>query len=65
MELTVNGAAVHLDGPVGVPELLAHMEFPDEGVAVAVDGVVRPKSRWSEEIGEYAEVDVLTAVQGG
>lgn len=65
MELTVNGDTVHVDGPVDVPALLAHMGFPDEGVAVAVDGVVRPKIRWSEEIGEYAEIDVLTAVQGG
>ncbi|MCF8571864.1 sulfur carrier protein ThiS [Gordonia sp. HY002] len=65
MELTVNGDAVQIDGPVDVPGLLAHMGFPDEGVAIAVDGVVRPKSRWSEEIGEYAEIDVLTAVQGG
>ncbi|MGO3327457.1 sulfur carrier protein ThiS [Gordonia sp. (in: high G+C Gram-positive bacteria)] len=65
MELTVNGDAVQIDGPVDVRRLLAHMGFPDEGVAIAVDGVVRPKSRWSEEIGEYAEIDVLTAVQGG
>lgn len=65
MEFTVNGDTTQIDGPVDVPKLLAHMGFPDEGVAIAVDGVVRPKSRWSEEIGEYAEIDVLTAVQGG
>ncbi|MCF8604240.1 sulfur carrier protein ThiS [Gordonia sp. HY442] len=65
MEFTVNGDTAQIDGPVDVPKLLAHMGFPDEGVAIAVDGVVRPKSRWSEEIGEYAEIDVLTAVQGG
>ncbi|WOC11996.1 sulfur carrier protein ThiS [Gordonia sp. MP11Mi] len=65
MELTVNGDTVQIDGPVDVPKLLAHMGFPDRGIAVAVDGVVRPKTLWSEEIGDYSEIDVLTAVQGG
>lgn len=65
MELTVNGDTVVLEGPVDVPALLAHLDLPDTGVAVAVNGVVRPKTRWDEEISAYAEVDVLTAVQGG
>ena len=65
MELTVNGNTVQIDAPVDVPRLLAHLDLPEDGVAVAIDGVVRPRTRWSEEIGEYAEIDVLTAVQGG
>ncbi|WP_132992839.1 sulfur carrier protein ThiS [Gordonia zhaorongruii] len=65
MELVVNGDAVVLDSPVDVPGLLAHLELPDTGVAVAVDGVVRPRSRWAEELPVYATIDVLTAVQGG
>ncbi|GAA4642502.1 sulfur carrier protein ThiS [Gordonia humi] len=65
MELTVNGDDIRIDGPVDVPRLLEHLGLPDTGVAVAVDGVVRPKTRWAEEIGEYAEIDILTAVQGG
>ncbi|GEE00267.1 putative thiamine biosynthesis protein ThiS [Gordonia spumicola] len=65
MELTVNGDTVVVEGPVDVPRLLAHLDLPDTGVAVAVNGVVRPKGRWGEEIGEYSEIDVLTAVQGG
>ena len=40
---------------------------PDaRGVAVAVDGEVIPRARWSElELIEGARVEVLTAMQGG
>lgn len=65
MEIVVNGDRVALDGPVDVGGLLARLDLPDTGVAVAVDGAVRPKARWSTEIPDGAVVDVLTAVQGG
>lgn len=65
VELTVNGAAVSLPQPPDVPALLAYLELPDRGIAVAVDGAVRPRSRWGEPIPAHAVVDVVTAVQGG
>lgn len=65
VELTVNGVTVTLPERPDVAALLAHLNLPDCGVAVAIDGVVRPQSRWSEPIPPYAVVDVLTAVQGG
>ncbi|EGD53794.1 sulfur carrier protein ThiS [Gordonia neofelifaecis] len=65
MELTVNGDTVILDEAPTVPALLAHLGLPDCGVAVAVDGIVRPKAEWDTPIKPYAEIDVLTAVQGG
>ena len=65
VELTVNGSAVTLDAGVDVAALLAHLELPDCGVAVAIDGVVRPQGRWNQPIPDGAVVDVLTAVQGG
>ena len=65
MELVVNGDTVTVDGPVDVAGLLAHLDLPDTGVAVAIDGIVRPKTRWDEPVPAYAQVDVLTAVQGG
>lgn len=37
----------------------------DEGVAVAVDGAVVPRSQWGREIESGNVLDVLTAVQGG
>lgn len=37
----------------------------DEGVAVAIDGAVVPRSQWGREIESGIVLDVLTAVQGG
>ncbi|MBY4568912.1 thiamine biosynthesis protein ThiS [Gordonia sihwensis] len=65
MELTVNGDTVTFDDAPTVTGLLAHLDLPDCGVAVAVDGVVRPKAEWDRPLGAYAEIDILTAVQGG
>ncbi|APT92305.1 hypothetical protein CPHO_04715 [Corynebacterium phocae] len=36
-----------------------------DGVAVAVDGAVVPRSQWDTTIQPGAQVDVLGAVQGG
>lgn len=36
-----------------------------DGMAVAVDGRVVPRSQWDTELTSGARVDVLTAVQGG
>lgn len=65
MELTVNGDTVTLDRAPTVSQLLTHLDLPDCGVAVAVDGVVRPKTEWGTVLQPYAEIDILTAVQGG
>ncbi len=65
VELTVNGEAVTLTRAPDVRALLAHLSVPESGVAVAVDGAVRPRSRWGETIPDRAVVDVVTAVQGG
>ncbi|MFT4086015.1 MAG: sulfur carrier protein ThiS [Gordonia sp. (in: high G+C Gram-positive bacteria)] len=65
VELTVNGSALMLDAEPSVVELLGRLDLPECGVAVAVNGVVRPRAEWDAPIANYAEVDVLTAVQGG
>lgn len=65
VELTVNGSAVTADAAAGVAGLLTQLGLPDCGVAVAIDGVVRPQSHWDQPIADGAVVDVLTAVQGG
>lgn len=65
VELTVNGSPVTLASPIDVTGLLAHLGLPDCGVAVAIDGMVRPQSRWAEPVPADAVVDILTAVQGG
>lgn len=66
MIVTVNGEDRTLSEGTTVRALLRELELPDEGVAVAVDGVVVPGSGWDEaRLGAGAEVDVLSAVQGG
>ena len=66
MIVTVNGEHRTLEDGATVRCLVTELELPDEGVAVAVDGIVVPGSGWDETpLGAGAEVDVLTAVQGG
>ena len=63
--VTVNGADHEFGTPLSVRELLERLELPCQGVALAVNGAVFPKSRWDEPVGRGWEIDVLTAVQGG
>lgn len=63
--VTVNGEDHEFPEPLTVRELLERLTLPCQGVAVAVDGVVFPKSRWDEPVGRGWSIEVLTAVQGG
>jgi sulfur carrier protein len=66
MIVTVNGEDRTLADGATVRALVTALDLPDEGVAIAVDGVVVPSSGWDEApLSAGAEVDVLTAVQGG
>ncbi len=66
MIVTVNGDEHSFADGATVRALVTALDLPEEGVAVAVDGVVVPGSSWDEtRLGAGAEVDVLTAVQGG
>lgn len=63
--VTVNGEEHIFTRPPTVRQLLAKLELPDRGIAVAVDGAVCPKARWDEPVERGAEIEILTAVQGG
>lgn len=66
MIVTVNGEDHTLADGATVRTLVTALDLPDDGVAVAVDGMVVPGSSWDDTpLGAGAEVDVLTAVQGG
>lgn len=60
----INGELVHTQTQ-SIEQLVKDRIGSDEGVAVAIDGAVVPRSQWSREIESGNEVDVLTAVQGG
>jgi sulfur carrier protein len=63
--VTVNGEEKYFAEAPTMTELLAEMGLPEKGIAVAVDGVLFPRGRWAEKIGKGAEIEILTAVQGG
>lgn len=63
--VTVNGTEHRFGNAPTVCELLAQLELPRQGVAVAVDGAVLPKSLWDTVIRPGWQIEVVTAVQGG
>lgn len=63
--VTVNGEDHIFTIAPSVRQLLAKLELPERGIAVAVDGAVFPKSRWDEQVQRGWNIEILTAVQGG
>ncbi|MCU1679705.1 MAG: thiS [Amycolatopsis sp.] len=66
MQVQVNGEWRDFPDESTVAELMAAIEAPERGVAVALDGEVVRRGEWSEVVvPKGARLDVLTAVQGG
>ena len=66
MQVWINGEPRELTDGATVPDALGATGLPHTGVAVAVDGEVVPRARWSATVlADGARVEVLTAVQGG
>ncbi len=68
MIVTVNGEARELAGGATVASVLEMLDVPPgaRGVAVALDGEVVTRSRWSEtRLGDGAQIEVVAAIQGG
>lgn len=66
MELTVNGEVRQLADVSTVADLLTAAGAPDRGSAVAVDGVVVPRSEWQTwRLHPGQQVELVHAVQGG
>jgi sulfur carrier protein len=62
----VNGLERELADGSTVATVLALLDAPPSGVAVAVDGEVVPRAAWAATVvPEGSVVEVLTAVQGG
>jgi sulfur carrier protein len=68
MTILVNGTSTEVADGTTVTDLLGRLDVPADarGVAVAVDAEVVPRGAWaSTPLAEGAEVEVLTAIQGG
>jgi len=62
----VNGEARTVDDDGCVVDVIIMLGAPRSGVAVAVDGEVVPRADWGRHrLADGANVEVLTAVQGG
>ncbi|HYH33185.1 MAG TPA: sulfur carrier protein ThiS [Pseudonocardia sp.] len=66
MQVWINGEQRELADGARVPDALAALGAPENGVAVAVDGEVVPRAGWpTVALTDGARIEVLTAVQGG
>ena len=65
MTITVNGDDTEVAADATVSSLVSQLELPDTGIAVAVDGFVVPQGEWDRPIPTGADVQIVTAVQGG
>jgi sulfur carrier protein len=66
VNVIVNGEPTELERGATVEAVLASLELPDRGVAVAVDAEVVPRGEWpAHELNEGARVEILRAIQGG
>ena len=66
MKAKVNGLERELADGSTVATVLALLDAPPSGVAVALDGEVVPRAAWpTTPVPEGSAVEVLTAVQGG
>jgi sulfur carrier protein len=66
MFVQVNGTEREVPDGATVTELLAALAVPARGVAVAVDGAVVARANHDRTVvPDGADVEVLTAVQGG
>ena len=66
MELTVNGEPTELADTATVADLVTAAGAPERGSAVAVDGIVVPRSEWpTRRLQPGVRVELVHAVQGG
>jgi sulfur carrier protein len=65
MIIRVNADDLEVDEHTTVAALLQSLGYPDRGIAVAVDQAVLPRSRWATALSDGANIEVVTAVQGG
>jgi sulfur carrier protein len=65
MIVIVNEQQVEVDEATTVAALLESLGYPDQGIAVALDWSVLPRSDWATKLSDGARLEVVTAVQGG
>ena len=65
MKIRINADDLEVDDHITVAGLLQSLGYPDRGIAVALDQAVLPRSSWTTTLSDGANIEVVTAVQGG
>jgi sulfur carrier protein len=65
MIIRLNAEQLEVDDQTTVAALLQSLGYPDGGIAVAIDQAVLPRSAWTTTLSDGAQLEVVTAVQGG
>jgi sulfur carrier protein len=65
MMILLNAEQLEVDDHTTVAALLQSLGYPDRGIAVAVDQTLLPRSAWATALSDGAQLEVVTAVQGG
>ena len=66
MTIVLNGVRTPLPPGSTLADLVATLELPDRGIALALDDEVVPRRAWPDTgIRAGARVEVVTALQGG
>jgi sulfur carrier protein len=63
--VVVNTERLEVAERTTVAALLRSLGYPDRGIAVALDQAVLPRSGWATTLSDGAQLEVVTAVQGG
>jgi len=66
MTVTVNGEPRDLAPGATLADIVSQVTQSAKGIAAAVDGEVVPRRAWrSTQLADGAQVEIVTAVQGG
>lgn len=66
MDVIVNGEPRALPEGATVATVLAELDLPERGIAVALDREVVPRGQWDRTVlGDGSRLEVVRAVQGG
>jgi sulfur carrier protein len=66
MDVFVNGELTDLPEGATVATVLAKLDLPARGIAVALDREVIPRGQWERTVlGDASRLEVVRAVQGG
>jgi len=66
LEVVLNGEVVSIEAPTSISKLVDELKAPTNGVAVAVNREIVPRSKWDTFfLSDQDAIEVVTIFQGG